>query len=417
MRPPRGMVSVFALMLWGLTADASTAMPSAAAEKRVPAIRITVRDSSHRRVAGSSIVVWDAMPRSGPSLVCPTCYPECRRRVRTGRNGQALLCDLNPELRYSLLAVAPGFETTRIAGVPADTTVDVRLTPLKAQGGQGHILSGRVLDPAGHGLSGARLTPFGLKLPNMARYGQLPGTSLLAVTDEKGRFSMRLGDSVATYLVRAECPGHGPTLARVRVDSIATIRMPAAATVVGKVGLPDSVRSNVRVILSTLETRAEFSLGRAEASTDRRGNFVLGDLAPATHYLLYADAASLPSDLIVPKVHVFTPAGVDPLEVALPARNDGHRITGRLVVSDSTSARPARIVFASDSTFDTFPIAIDPSGYFSSRMTADEPFWLDLRSPALDIESVSDTSAIVRTGAIYFPRVPRSALLIHLKSR
>lgn len=331
----------------------------------------------------------------------------------TGRSGTGVLPGLNPDLRYTLLVAAPEFETATISDVPYDTLMSVGLRPFATDAGSGAILEGRVLDPHGRSLRGARLTPYGLKLPELRRFGPLDGTSPIAVTDARGRYAFRIGDTVASYYVRIERPGYGPRVAEISTRGPATIRLAPAATVFGKLMFSGAPGAGVRIIAAPQDRRAEVSVGPVEATTDERGNFVLGDMAPETEYFVIATSASVPPDQYVPKSRVRTPAGVVPIEVALISRADGVHLTGRIHFGDSAdAARPRWMILGSDSAFDSTPIEIAADGAFRSRMVPNEPFWLALRSNRWVIRSVSESSAVVRQYGVYFPSVPAAKVAI-----
>ena len=119
---------------------------------------------------------------------------------------------MNPDLSYCLLAVAPGYEATVLDDVAPDTSVILTLRPVEKAGPDGAVVRGVVRDDDGRSVSGARVTPLGLRLPNRMRFGPLPGTSKLSVSDRQGRFVLRLGDSHADYFLRVQASGLSPAV-------------------------------------------------------------------------------------------------------------------------------------------------------------------------------------------------------------
>src|SRR5262245_32861107 len=75
---------VFAARL-ALVASAALAASLSVAESSN--LRGTVRSSKGRPLPDATVLIYEARPRDGPALICPSCYPDCRRSARTAADG------------------------------------------------------------------------------------------------------------------------------------------------------------------------------------------------------------------------------------------------------------------------------------------------------------------------------------------
>ncbi len=63
-------------------------------------------------VAGAIVAISSAKPKTGPILVCPTCYADCAKRVQADADGKFTISGLSSDLLFSLKSGAPGYHGT-----------------------------------------------------------------------------------------------------------------------------------------------------------------------------------------------------------------------------------------------------------------------------------------------------------------
>ena len=364
------------------------------------------------------VAIAQARPRNGSSLLCPTCYPECRLSRTTGSNGEAVFAGLDPGLLYAVVATAPGHEAIRVAGVPSDTVLTVVLSSMAPAAPGEAIIRGRTVDEDGVPLPGVRLAPFGKTIEGGLHFGSLPSTSRLALSDSGGRYAFRVGDSTAHYLVRVEHAGRGPQVARLgpAVAPPSDLVLLQAATVAGRVQLPGAAARGLRITASPCDRDASRSPGIAEVRTDESGHFVLGDLAPSTTYFIYAQPSGVPQDVLLPKLRVQTPATPAPVTVLLVPSNVGVRVRGHVrAEAGATPDSLGPVGVVSDSMPDLDEFRLPASGEFQTRPLAIEPFWL-VFNRRFEIVGTSDSSASVEGSRVYFETPPRQPLEVRIRS-
>src|SRR6266498_1668508 len=78
------------------------------------------------------VFVYSAAPREGPSVICPTCYPDCVKRARTDAQGHFLIEPVAPDLMFRLLVLAKGYRPDFIKDVdPQFGGAQLTLKPLR----------------------------------------------------------------------------------------------------------------------------------------------------------------------------------------------------------------------------------------------------------------------------------------------
>lgn len=168
-----------------------------------------VTSESGAPVAGADVYVYTAAPRFGTSPFCPSCYPDCGKRVRTAKDGTYVLRHLGDSLLFRILVVRDRWEPAFFERVdPLAGTRDLTIQRRRARKlDPARTIRGQVLDPNGRPVVGATVTPSGFSRGVMgaegyfARFGALQGDPL-CITDERGRFTLAMADSGVKWFVR-----------------------------------------------------------------------------------------------------------------------------------------------------------------------------------------------------------------------
>src|SRR5436189_145546 len=70
-----------------------------------------------KTVSNAWVFVYSAAPREGPSVLCPTCYPDCVKRARTDAQGRFSIEPVDSKLMFRLLVLARGYRPDFIKDV------------------------------------------------------------------------------------------------------------------------------------------------------------------------------------------------------------------------------------------------------------------------------------------------------------
>src|SRR5262245_14991938 len=66
----------------------------------------TVQDTDGAPIVGATVYIYEAGVRVGTSMLCPSCYVDCGKKVKTDETGAFTITSLDPELLFKVLAVA-----------------------------------------------------------------------------------------------------------------------------------------------------------------------------------------------------------------------------------------------------------------------------------------------------------------------
>ena len=93
--------------------------------------------SGDKPLAGAHVLIDSAGVRIGTSLLCPSCYADCRKIALTDQDGHFRIASVDPELVFNVLVVADGFQPTFAEKAdPAREPIKVVLAPFDRQTAQ-----------------------------------------------------------------------------------------------------------------------------------------------------------------------------------------------------------------------------------------------------------------------------------------
>jgi hypothetical protein len=332
-----------------------------------------VHDAAGQPIAGASVFISTAAPRKGIGVLCPSCYPDCRKSAVSDGEGKFVLRDLDPELKFRLLVVARGFAPahTHQHIMPATGAAVITLKPRDLQHRKPErVVRGKVVDANGDPIARASVSPDGVRRGNGGQFGALAklGIDELAVTDDEGEFQLGVGeDGDALYLLIK-----APMLAPVRTEPLAagpsvhTITVGPGVTVSGRVVKDGRPLANVAMGMVQTNRNVEGYLGHFEFATDRNGAFGFVNIPPDQQWYLYGlmdslkDFGSIPIRTVKTAGHGSTVALGD-IEV-----QRGYRVSGRVVLSDGKPVpRDTRVLASRRAAWDSQTAIADEDGRFS----------------------------------------------------
>ena len=250
-----------------------------------------VVSSDGRSLTAAHVYVYMALPKSGPNTFCPSCYRDCGKHEAVAADGAFRLRDLDPALRFRLLAVASGYEPAFSDYVPGGTPVTIALKP-RLTSDVAHLVCGTIIDPDGKPVVGAIVEPAGVHVCDNAGYerigyGQIPGVDKLSITDANGEFALRLPNAAIATDVRIRARNFAPIIHRLLIPAQAsTLRVVHGAAVAGRVMSGSQPVAGARVKIEQLMRFSSEYLGTDEIATDENGRFVLSPVGGNEVYVV-----------------------------------------------------------------------------------------------------------------------------------
>ncbi len=384
----KGAAAVALLFFVFATAGGGRAAPPAvkaatkarhkAAATRLPVLTGTVLDAaSGSPVAGATVYVYTATPRTGTSPFCPSCYADCGKRQATDARGAFHIPVIARSLIFRLVVVREGYEPTFVPRVdPLDAKIcRVALKNVRnAAADPDHLIMGRVLDDSGQPVVGATVEPFGKKTPGGESFGGNLGVELLAITNEQGLFRFHSPDPDTVLLAKVQARGLAPQI----VSGLSTgsaqphdIRLSLGTTVAGTLR-----NANGRKIPGTAVVQVVHAdraggnfVGWFEIGSDKDGKFSLPNVPAGKEYIVCVRMDSLSGSALATARRAVT-AGKDGTitgDVNLTLR-PAATVTGRITLSDRKSVPGGtRILLSRYGTWDVLQATFSRDGRFTFR--------------------------------------------------
>jgi peroxiredoxin/protocatechuate 3,4-dioxygenase beta subunit len=310
---------IIVLALGGLGSGPATR----AADMPRPTLTGAVMDAEGKPLAGATIFISTAAPKVGAGVLCPSCYPDCRKQTTSDAAGQFTIPDLDPELRFQILVVAKEHQPKFVDKVdPAEKPLKVTVKPRSGGETPAKRLAGRVLDPDGKPVAGAVVNIRGVTRGESTQFGGNKDIDPLAVTDERGEFVINGQTTFEAAGVDVVARGFAKGI----FQSLATggkvheLKLAEGASLKGRVLKDGKPLAGVELGVSGAERRSEVYVGNFSVATDEDGRFLFVNLPAKTAYQLYGLMKS------------FGPHGSIPAQVVRTGENGGTFDTGNLTV-------------------------------------------------------------------------------------
>jgi hypothetical protein len=369
--------------LLGCVVVAALSVGTACGELARPDLSGRVVREGGGAVNDATVFVYTAGPKVGTGIVCPSCYPDCSKKVKTSKQGDFLIPALDPRLRFRLLVVAPGCEPRFVEKVdPADGEVKIVISPFSEEKlKSASMIMGMILDEKGQPVAGATVGPEGVAIGSSTHWG---GTDRyvdpISVADEHGRFRLSCTNSVLKVHAVVEGRGVAKKWIELKPGRDHLVRMQEGITLTGSVRRDGRPVKGVLMGLSTKERMCGQFLRCEELATDQDGRFVVPNVPPNLEFVLYATMESLPDGGVLPAKVFTTEASGAKMDLGKLDVRAGNRVSGRVVLSDGKSVPPdTRIMLGREDAWDHQERILDTEGRFEFVGVPSESVGLSVR--------------------------------------
>ncbi|WP_435009735.1 carboxypeptidase regulatory-like domain-containing protein [Tundrisphaera lichenicola] len=333
-----------------------------------PDLEGRVLSDAGQPVVGAHVLIDSAGVRQGTSPLCPSCYPDCVKSATTDGEGKFRIASVDPDLTFNVLVVADGYRPTfAMKADPRKPPVEVSLAPFDpSKFDPKCILRGVVLDPEGKPMVGAKVTPKGFSTAAFSGFSP-DYFDPVAVTNLRGEFVLTSkspinsadlkveGNAVAPRIIPGRKPERNPQ----------ELKMTRGATLSGRLVRDGKPVPGVMVGLVQASRNSDSFLGETSIGTGPDGRFEFLNVHPDEDYFVYGVMGSFQDNQAVParSVHI----GGEDAETDLGDLTvvQGHRVRGRVLLSDSKAIPPGtRLMLSREDAWDFQRVELDPEGQF-----------------------------------------------------
>jgi hypothetical protein len=348
-----------------------------------------VHDESGQPLAGATVFIDTAAPRVGIGVLCPSCYPDCRKSAVTDSAGRFALKDLDTGLKFRLLAYAKNHQPTYTEKHIVAEAGRVALT-LKAHDldrrEPGRLVRGRVLNENGDPVGRAVIEPNGARRGESTQFGGMVelGIDPLAVTDDDGAFARGVGSGIDQLLVVIRAPYLAPKRAKLTPGESepATISLGVGVTVTGRLLHEGKPVPGAALGMAQRDRNSETFLGSLVFACDDAGRFSFVNVPTHESFFLYGLMDSLEAVGSLKARPIFTESHGQTIDVGDLALEPGHSLRGRVVLSDGKPLPPnTRILLNRTEAWDTQTATIGDDGAFAFVGVPDEIVDLNISVP------------------------------------
>lgn len=380
-----------------------------------------VVDADGHAVAGARIDISTAGPKVGRGMFCPSCYLDCKKFAKSDGDGNFVINDLDPTLKFHLLATASNKATSHTDWIdPSQQKVVITLEN-EREVDEAHLLIGKVIDAQGIAVAGALVSPCGAKNAKMQWGGRIDG-AIEVVTDDQGRFRMPLDDDFVFLEVQVTGSGTpgiiSSQLAPGAVEHEITV--PSGSSVRGKLTHNGHPKANQPIAVVQLDRSGSSHFIKAVlATSDLDGNFEFDYLPAAQPYVIFTPRG-VPSTGYCIRTTMFNVDGNGSTkDIGALELTTGYRLEGKLV-STSSKQLPTDMQLAinRDPAWDLIDVPVEPDGRFKIDNLPMEAYQISFNSKdwVLD-QSNSDYMVTGPKSIAWGLTEDREGLLVPLRER
>ena len=368
-------------MLWGFL---SSWCPTAFGEGLGVDLKGTVTDRENGGVTNASIFIYTAGPRLGAGLLCPSCYPDCRKSAKSGPRGAFTIESLSSNLLFQVLVVAPGHTPTFFNKVdplngPLEAVLPLRLgTNIPPS----QTILGQVVNNRREPIRNAVVSVDSTTVGQMTSSRPPAGTDPLVITDDLGEFSLQSQARFDAMSLKIEAQALATgNFADVRPGQARReFMLTPGASLKGRVMYRNQPLGGITVgVVGADRTMGNFT-GDFVICTSENGRFLFVNLPPSRRYDLYG---------LMESVHTFGALPVRTIQLGADGSETdagdlvvepGLRLAGKVQLSDGAAVpEHTRVLLGRSSAWDTLTLELPADGHFEFTNVPKETLTLDTR--------------------------------------
>ncbi|MGD0652067.1 MAG: hypothetical protein ABSA97_13190 [Verrucomicrobiia bacterium] len=374
----------FALVISVSLAVLGAGQIAARAADARPDLTGVVKSQSGQPVTNASIFIYTAGPRLGAGLLCPSCYLDCRKSAKSGLDGQFKIEALDSNLVFQVLVVAPGHVPTFFNKVdplkgPLEATLPLR-TATNIPPSQ--VILGRVFSTEKRPVPNAVVSVNSTTIGNTTSSRPPQGTDPLAITDERGEFSLASQGKFDAMNLRIEARGYAnANFAEVRPGpKRREFIITEGAALTGRVMFEGKPLKNVTIGVVGVDHSMGNFTGDFVISTGGNGRFLFANLLPDREYALYGLMASVGRFGALPLRTVRVKGDGSKTDAGDLVVVPGHRLSGQVKLADSAPIpEHTRLLLGRSEAWDTLTVELPADGRFEFTNVPTETLLINTR--------------------------------------
>lgn len=353
-----------------------------------------VTDAGSQPLAGVRVDITTAAPKVGRALFCPSCYRDCAKWDTTDEKGRFQLKQLDPSLKFRLVATQTGFTTSQTSLINPDSeTATIKLSALPTDIPTNRIISAMIISEQGTPIAGAFVEPYGAKTNKRRWWGRVKGVTP-TVTDAEGRFSMIVPEDFLALDIQITADGYCGTrkmMLKPGTD-IPDITVPMGAEVSGKLRHKGKPVAGMSIAVVQLNRSADNKIFIAAVGdvTDKDGAFKFRYLPPSQRYAIYSvagEAQRSQSEFVITTKLFTVPASGESRDLGTLSVTKPVTVQGRVKhTADQPLPKNLRLTFGRNPAWDLIATQVQPDGSFTASGLPPETYEIRVGSRSLVLE-------------------------------
>lgn len=365
------------VMLCVLSANSSSTLPG------------RVVDELNQPLQNATVSVYSASAKPGMPPTNVAYYQDLTRQWRTNDKGEFAINQLDTNMMFRLLVLAPGRRGVLSDLIdPASTSLSIQLQKLPQDLPVNQVLKGVVLTIDGKPIPNAIVTA-PQETPGDGKYGQKDVANSIAVTDTDGTFSITSEAFKVGMYLRIFSAGYSITNTPLLNIASKTneIRLAAEAELSGRLLLNGVPAPNRYVAISNGDSSHFDNFGQRVERTDEQGRFNFSQLKPNQKYVVFSLIDGIQHLSYAGPHFVTTGSKDEPADVGDLLLKEGVAFSGKIIMPDGDRLpQNAKIYAIQDFSANSILLPVSEDGHFHFQGLRKEVYLVYVYVPGYEID-------------------------------